>query len=143
MNGAFAWGGGLSTDLTLIPEILKNYGYRTALFSANPFVTSEYQYTQGVDDFYHIKGRIVKQLIFPGDILTYKYPTLGELFYKIGLYDSECSLASAEMMDKQIFPWLNRNKDARFFLYLHYMDTHMPLAPKNPIFSKVNIPMLS
>lgn len=141
MNGAFTWGGpGLPLDLTLLPEIMKENGYHTALFSANPFVTPEYQYTQGTDDFSHIQGRILKQLIFPGDIIIYKFPPLGELFYKLGLYDSECSLASAEMMNRRIFPWLEKNKDSRFFLYLHYMDSHMPIAPKEPIYSKGKYP---
>lgn len=36
---------------------------------------------------------------------------------------------SAEEVNKNVFPWLEQNKDNKFFLWIHYSDPHEPYAP--------------
>jgi arylsulfatase A-like enzyme len=36
---------------------------------------------------------------------------------------------SAGEVNKRVFPWLDKNKDRHFFLWVHYSDPHEPYAP--------------
>ena len=36
---------------------------------------------------------------------------------------------SAGEVNERVFPWLEKNKDHRFFLWIHYSDPHEPYAP--------------
>jgi arylsulfatase A-like enzyme len=36
---------------------------------------------------------------------------------------------TAEEINQRVFPWIEKNKDQRFFLWIHYSDPHDPYAP--------------
>jgi arylsulfatase A-like enzyme len=36
---------------------------------------------------------------------------------------------TAEEVNQKVFPWLEQNKDRRFFIWIHYSDPHDPYAP--------------
>ena len=36
---------------------------------------------------------------------------------------------TAEEVNRKVFPWLEQNKDSKFFLWIHYSDPHEPYAP--------------
>jgi membrane-anchored protein YejM (alkaline phosphatase superfamily) len=38
---------------------------------------------------------------------------------------------SADEINARVFPWLEKNKDTPFFLWIHYSDPHDPYAPPN------------
>ncbi len=44
----------LSSNLKTLPEILKEQGYRTAAVSPNPWISEEFGYTQGFDQFFYL-----------------------------------------------------------------------------------------
>jgi hypothetical protein len=54
MHGANLETSKLSDDETLVFEPLHDGGYATAAFTGNPWVTPEYGFRQGVDDFYSV-----------------------------------------------------------------------------------------
>jgi len=109
-----------------IAEILRDKGYTTAAFVANPNVKRFFNFHQGFasyyDDFktykkYHetieksIWGKIIR------NISRNRFFLLPQ--YKV----------RAEMLNSLVIPWLVNNKDNKFFLYLHYNDPHAPYTP--------------
>lgn len=117
------------SQLTTIPEVLGERGYQTAGFSANLFVNADYNYAQGFETFYPIRGHGPKQLLFPMDILFSQIKVSGELAFRLNLIDSNVAFGDARSMNGAIIPWLRNNERNQIFLYLHYMDPHVPYLP--------------
>ena len=135
IHGVDSWTDILPGGLTTIAEVLSDNGYHTAGFSANPFITMEYNYAQGFDEFYYSPGNGYKQLFFPNDVLSSRIPGSFEKAFEMNLVDADCAYGNAHSMNKKIIPWLEANHDSHFFLYLHYMDPHVPYNPTNKKFS--------
>jgi arylsulfatase A-like enzyme len=83
-----------------LPGILGLYGFSTAFFSGNQVLDRE-SVGNGIDEFY--------------DMWEVELKKDGEDVYHN--YDS------AEI-NQRLFPWLERNKDRKFFLYVQYIDPH-------------------
>ncbi len=52
-NVALNRGSVLSTDLSLISELLQDSGYQTGIVSSNPWITKEFGFDQGYDEFHY------------------------------------------------------------------------------------------
>jgi arylsulfatase A-like enzyme len=92
----------LAGELETLPEVLSARGYRTAAFTCNPLIVRNKNFDQGFDTFED--GNI------PG-------------FLQRGF-------ANTHKVEGEILDWLDTNRDARFFLYLHLVDTHWPYDPR-------------
>lgn len=83
-----------------LAEILRDRGYLTAAFVANPFIASNFGFEQGFDH------------------------------YDSSLAEGRASGRPGSALNSAALSWLeNRDGDERskpFFLYLHYMDVHAP-----------------
>ncbi len=118
----------LSDDLVLIPEALKTAGYTTGGIVSNVNLAESFGFAQGYDDYYYLgpdylfgaressSKLIVYQLgrqlalgLFGGDEVRFND------FYQ-----------DSEVVNDVAFDWLERRKQDRFFLFLHYMDPHDP-----------------
>jgi len=82
-----------------LAEILKDHEYRTAGFIENPKISKRFMYDQGFD-------------IWELDDRRHK-PTPEAM----------------EEFDQKIFNWLEGNAEAPVFLYIHYIDPHIPYDP--------------
>ncbi|MBC8204724.1 MAG: sulfatase, partial [FCB group bacterium] len=136
MNCVMGWDDLYPDDLVMLPEMMKEAGYFTGMISSNQFVTKDYNFAQGVDDFTYVIGKGYRQILFPGDMLATRFPALFELAYRMELVDFEKDVANSASMNEIALPWLERNRDAVFYLQLHYMDPHVPYLPKERHFSK-------
>jgi arylsulfatase A-like enzyme len=120
-----------------IAERLRDAGYRTAALSANPWVTPEYGFDQGVDDFYSVYDeRFARVPLFmqvlkrvsqatDGKMRLYnrvKYLVLGEL---------STTARDTRIVDEAV-RWLDAHGTERFFLYVHMMSPHHPYDPPPP-----------
>jgi len=86
-----------SERLTTLAEALRQGGYQTAAFSANPFVAADFGFGQGFDHFDSSFASFTKES------------------------------TSGRTINEAVFRWLPRRDPARpLFLYLHYMDVHGP-----------------
>lgn len=85
---------------TLLPTILKKFGYITGCIQTNPFLSSKSGFSQGFDYFIELFERA------PGG------------------YKPRTSKAI-----RAVFDWLDHVGVNPFFLYLHLLDTHNPYAP--------------
>lgn len=93
----------LKGNVNLISEILKGWGYKTGYVSPNPWITEEFGFNQGFDDF------------------KYLYRERAELISKGAL----------ELLDQWQKPVLEHENDKQkpFFLVVHYLDPHDPYDP--------------
>ena len=123
-------------DLITLAEVLKEAGYYTKGISTNINVSPEYNYDQGFDHFLYIPGHGRKQLLFPTRFLTDKIPLLEEKSYQLGLIDSNVLYGNAHSLNDAAIPWLEKNADQQYFLYLHYMEPHFPYYPRIPGLSR-------
>jgi arylsulfatase A-like enzyme len=90
-----------------LPEVLKNYGYNTKGIISFAFVEPMYGFEQGFDE----------------------YDTSNSYFN--GEYRDKWYKSSPDITDKAI-SWITKNKDKRFFLFLHYFDVHEAYNPPPP-----------
>jgi arylsulfatase A-like enzyme len=122
---------------TTIPEYLRPRAYRTAVLSANPWVTPEYGFDQGVDDFVSVYDErftrvtlfmtVLKRIsqLVDGKLRLYnkvKYLVLGEL---------STTARDVRLVDAAV-AWLGAHGARPFFLYLHMMSPHHPYDPPKP-----------
>lgn len=123
-------------EITLA-ERLHALGLRTALLSANPWVTPEYGFDQGMDDVFTVYDerfvrvtlfmQLVKRISLVADprMRLYnriKYLVLGEL----------STTARDTMLVDEALRWLAAHGREPFFLYLHMMSPHHPYDPPPP-----------
>ena len=90
----------LEDELVTLAEVLQAEGFTTAAFSANALVSPERNFDQGFEHFLVEKAG-GPEGTFAGDAIV--PPAL---------------------------EWLERNREHRFFLYVHLMDPHTPHLPR-------------
>ncbi len=104
----------LNPNLETIAEVLKQQGYTTAGVSPNPWITKEFGYTQGFDEFYYIARKPAEKITESGEEIITKW-----------------------LNDKS-----SKKSSDPFFLYLHYLDPHDPYTPPPPYDTKFQGPLL-
>lgn len=92
-------------NLTSIAEILNKNDYKTLGVAANPNTGKEFNFDQGFDEFVDI----------PIDVVS---------FGMGGRHTEQQTQKAIELIEK--------NKEEKFFLYLHYLDPHGPYTPPLP-----------
>ncbi len=91
----------LDNENLTLAEILRDNGYVTAAFQGNANAAEKYGFDQGFDLF-------AKSSLHHGDGLPYP---------------------PAKRMYQGFKSWLANNKHRKFFVWINYMDPHMPYAP--------------
>jgi arylsulfatase A-like enzyme len=127
----------LSDAETLLPEVLRDHGYTTAVLSGNPWVTAEYGFDQGVDWFYSIYDeRFARVTLFMTTLKRVnKWVQSNPRGYNLvkRLVQGELSTtARDEHLAGEAEKWLARGRDRPFFLYMHLMSPHHPYDPPPP-----------
>lgn len=119
---------------TPIAEVLKNGGYNTAAFHSNPYLSKYYNHGKGFrhfDDSFSGSNISIKR----NKIKEKLRATLrrNEMLYNItkriyyGMFTMPYD--RAELINKKAISWLKENEERNFFIWLHYMDTHIPYFP--------------
>ncbi len=103
----------LAPQNATLAEVLQEAGWRTAGFSSNPFINSEYNYDQGFDSFNMVRSSHLMCL----DI--------------------------GENVTRQAVSWLKENGKDPFFMFVLYVDPHDPyVSPFSHLIEKP-VPTLS
>ncbi len=116
-----------------LAEILGSNGYRTFLFSANPFISEDNNFDQGFETAEHPwseqhiaqSADIIRSKIDPADESS-------ELPRKIksGRVENWAIKACGEVAEDALVSWLDRTeKNKPFFAFINYMEAHRPLLP--------------
>ncbi len=98
-------------EVPTLAEALKADGYRTVCFSANPFLSSEFGFGRGFDEFH-------------------------EIFREVDLEANQFGEVPAELLGKAAVSWFQEHRDERFYAYLHFLEPHAPYTPPEPFRSK-------
>lgn len=113
----------LSSKLTTLPKILKAKGYNTAGFVSVVYIKAKYGFGQ---DFITYKDRID---FFEWAHTREEFGLRQTLEAFIPGYSSlmkQDADKAAPELNKDVFRWLDKNKDNPFFMYIHYYDPHAP-----------------
>jgi len=127
-HNAIAKPSALSQDLTLISEAMQDGGYTTGGIVSNVNLAESFGFAQGYDDYYYLGP----------DYIAYAEESSSKLIIYQLVRQVRLGLAGgdevrfndfyqdSEVVNATAFDWLERRKDERFFLFLHYMDPHDP-----------------
>ncbi len=97
---------GLAPQRTLVSEVLKKAGIKTAAFHSNPYCSGHFGWNRGWDHFYDSMQDEV---------------------------DPRIPYIRGPEINKKVFAWLSSlgetTRDTSMFLWVHYMDIHEPYMP--------------
>jgi len=138
---------GLPEDTPVLTEEMQKLGYRTAVLSANAFVSPLFGFARGADFAFSgampmsqkaLQVRVARMLSarVPGlrwapavfAAIDRKLPRSGE---SLSPYEEQ-----AGTLNDMLLSWIDSAPDGRFFAYVHYMEPHMPLVPPPPFDTK-------
>jgi len=116
----------LDDEFVTVAEALRDVGYRTAAFSNNPWIAPHTNLTQGFQDAY-VTYHLRHLTRFSWEYLVQKWgltPPLPWLDPDLG----------AALTNRMIADWLRRNRggDQPVFLFINYMEAHLPYAVPGP-----------
>jgi arylsulfatase A-like enzyme/Tfp pilus assembly protein PilF len=91
-----------------LAEILKNSGYQTAAFVGAFPLDSRFGLNKGFDVYDDLYGskNVIRDLTFVE--------------------------RKAEDVNRKVLEWLARNREKKFFMWVHYFDLHAPYEPPSP-----------
>lgn len=110
-NGRFF----VSDSSETLAEILKRHGYTTAAFVGAFPLARRFKINQGFDSYDDDFSTSVKRK---------KRTWIGNTV--------EGFERTAAEVNERVFPWLDKNRDKKFFLLVHYFDPHFPYEPPSP-----------
>ena len=139
----------LPEDIMMIPDAMKQYGYRTALITTNVQISRSFGFGYEVDYYAGPKNQAsylssLFQVLYLSEkfkkrVLRLDYfPTLTSLYDLILKRDYAQAVISdrADWVHKNLADWLEKEEERPFFAYLHYMEPHTPYDPEPP-FDKI------
>ncbi len=125
----------ISSSRISITEILKRKGYITAGFHSNPYLSKVYNYDKFFDYFYDSISDENVDYKKSGSLRNFikRYKILKNLAKKIlsvlnSKYKIKIPYKPAHSINKKATDWLEQVEN-KFFLWIHYMDTHHPFLP--------------
>jgi len=137
----------LSKKRILLSEILKSYGYSTAFFHDNPYLSPFFGYSRGFDviiDFGN-KGQVLsktKKAVFSlfksKNVRRMIVRTRNFLSFLVWYFKNIPLNTDAETILKEATRWVMQVRQP-YFLWLHLMDTHTPYLPKHEILNELGI----
>jgi arylsulfatase A-like enzyme/uncharacterized membrane protein YbhN (UPF0104 family) len=125
-HGAMSKPAVLPEAVDTVAEVLAERGYTTGGIVSNINLAESFGFAQGFDE-YHYLG--------PDYLFGASESSSKLILYQIGrsvLFKFRKGLRfgdfyqDSEVVNEVAFDWLERHRDSRFFLFLHYMDPHDP-----------------
>jgi uncharacterized protein (TIRG00374 family) len=128
-HGVMSKPSALPEKVVMLSEVMKQRGYSTGGIVSNINLAPSYGFEQGYDE-YHYLG---PDYLFGAEESSSRlilYQLARRIFFKVkpGLRVSDF-YQDAGTVNQAAFDFLDRHRDARFFLFLHYMDPHDPYFP--------------
>ncbi len=137
-----------SPHYATLAEVLQENGFKTVGFHSNPFLSKTFGWDRGFDEFYDFMNELKSPSAFvtskqgtgiTNRLIRFLASSLGgtryarlRQFMKNVYYifsGLEIPYLEGEILNKNVFDWVDRNLDEKFFLWMHYMDTHYPYIP--------------
>jgi len=115
-----------------ITGILREQGYETAAFHSNPYLSRYYGYGKDFSHFddsfgvYNLRKKIGEKIKIA--LMCSGADKLAKRLYFL-IRRNAIPYERAETINKEAISWLRTKKNEKFFVWLHYMDTHAPYKP--------------
>jgi arylsulfatase A-like enzyme len=117
----------LPEEVTTLAEALKERGYHTAGIVNVAHLSPSFQFDQGYDDYVYLAPRFFffaressSRLCLYNVLRLLRERFLSGRKYVYHYYQD------ASAVNEVTIEWLKKNKNGRFFLFVHYMDPHDP-----------------
>lgn len=116
----------LPGDAELVSEVLQQAGYTTGGVVSNINLTPSYGFAQGFDEYTYLGPDYLAGAKESSSKLIL-YQILRKVFFSVrpGLRFGDF-YQDSRVVNAVAFDWLERHRESRFFLFLHYMDPHDP-----------------
>lgn len=135
-----------------LPGALRMQGYETAAFHSNTFLSRYYGFGEGFSHFddsfstYGVKKH--SKMREKGRVMLIRNRTLYKLARRIYslIYSNAVPYERAGTINEKVVSWLKMKKPDKFFVWIHYMDAHVPYKPPKdfrPPISSVKMSNLS
>ncbi len=140
---------------SLIPITLPSHA--TIFYSKSPWKLRIYnngeifksERKKSLAEIFKKRGYITSAFVSLG-VLTKKYGLTKGFDTYIDKFPESRWYLTAEEINSRVFPWLEKNRNKKFFLWIHYSDPHEPYAPpylppnfriylNNKILSEINL----
>ncbi|OYT58641.1 hypothetical protein B6U81_07575 [Thermoplasmatales archaeon ex4484_30] len=118
-----------------IAEILKKFGYETAAIHSNPYISKFYGYDRGFDYFNDFLLGQVEDEIERNKISKIIHETIKGVK---AVFIHKLPHEDGERINEEAIKWLEKANEP-FFLWLHYMDVHMPYVPSNRFLEELGL----
>jgi arylsulfatase A-like enzyme len=118
-----------------IATLLKEYGFATAGIHSNPYISKFYGYDRGFDYFNDfLIGQVEDEIT-----QTKAKKTIRELVKGFkAVVSHKLPHEDGTTINNQAFTWVEEITEP-FFLWVHYMDTHMPYVPPNEFLNLMDV----
>lgn len=129
----------LEVEEDLLAEKLRTEGYRTGCFSANPFISEsvgtadgfeKVETSIGMDRFDISKKLNDKIKAFEEIIKVDAVPRIEDWLHNLTYHLSKMGSTETEKMVSKASSFIDSNRDEDFFLFMNFMDCHLPLFPE-------------
>ncbi|MEX1024339.1 MAG: sulfatase [Planctomycetota bacterium] len=127
-HGALEHGSPLRTPegMKTLAETFRDAGYVTAGFVTNPNIKAVFDFDRGFEEYFDSP---VEDTV---TLASIRNSIFGKWLMNLSRHQFNWKYENDVMkMNEHIFTWLEKNRSARFFLYLHYIDPHAPYSPPN------------
>jgi arylsulfatase A-like enzyme len=107
-----------------LAEAFRERGYVTAGFVSNPNIKRVFDFDRGFDTFFDspVEDTLTRSCI--------RGTWFGRLLMRLLRHQFNWNYENdIGRMNRHVLAWLERNHERRFFLYLHYIDPHIPYDP--------------
>jgi len=125
-HGVMSKPSSLAPDALLLPELMQEAGYSTGGIAANINLAPSFGFDQGYDEYHYLApDYLAGAEESSSKLILYQIGRAVWFKVKPGLRFGDFYQDSA-VVNEVAFDFLERHRDARFFLFLHYMDPHDP-----------------
>jgi len=116
----------LSDDVVMVSEAMKEAGYATGGIVSNINLAESFGFDQGYDEYHYLAPDYIAGAAESSSKLVL-YSIVRKVWFSLnsGLRFGDF-YQDSQVVNAVAFDWLDRHRDSRFFLFLHYMDPHDP-----------------
>jgi len=146
-HGVISSGDAMGGDRVTLAEEMQGRGYRTVAFSGNPWITPEFRFDRGFDEFESGRATVpqltalYKSLRWVDRALTARGVSAN--LSSLAFWGLSTNLSNWErdgLMTDAVVDWIGANSDDPFFLYVHLIGPHEPYDPPLEYVRKFHTP---
>jgi arylsulfatase A-like enzyme len=147
--------GYLTGGVHCCPYLSSFYGYNRGFETFRDFLFDNYgvqdkinELTKGHGNFTTKIGKKIKDVFGESSSIYRFLKVFHSEMYKImnrdrseNFLDIVSKYAKAETINREVISWLENGVNGKFFLWIHYMDVHIPYTPRTEYMNQIGSPL--